>query len=329
MSEKIHSPNQKLKLLYLYDIFMKQTDEQHPLTRAELIEKLRLCGVNAERKTFYNDIQQLKTFGLDIVMNNDDYSYYLAGRDFELPELKLLADAVASARFLTDKKSRELLKKIEGLASVHEGRQIRRQVYVTNRVKSMNERIYLNVDVIHRAINEKKQITFKYFDYDLKKKKRYREGLRTASPVALTWDDERYYMIAYYEKRPENYTNFRVDRMESIEILDDKAAIYPKEFSLADYTNSTFSMFSGETRTITLRFDNSLVNVAIDRFGKNISLVPDGDDHFTTAVNIKAEAPFFGWLFQFGNKAEIIRPDDVREKYLNQLRNVLSYMENK
>ena len=318
------STRQKLKMLYLSRIFMKYTDEEHSLTIAEIISMLAEQGISAERKTLYNDIQLLKEFGLDIVMNNGkQYSYYLASRDFELPELKLLADAVASSRFLTDKKSRELLRKIEDLASVHEGKQINRQVYVTNRVKSMNERIYINVDIIHRAINEKKQIAFRYFDYDLNKKKHYRDGIRVASPFALTWDDERYYLVAFYPKRPDSYTNFRIDRMEEIEILDNKVEKVSKDFSLSEYMNSTFSMFSGEIRDVKLRFHNSLINVVLDRFGKNVIIIPDGDEHFTVNVQVRAGSPFYGWIFQFGAKASIVRPAEIKQQYLNMLSEVM------
>lgn len=251
----------------------------------------------------------------------------MASREFELPELKLLADAVSSSRFLTEKKSDELLKKIEGLSSVHEAKQIQRQVYVTNRVKAMNERIYMSVDVIHRAIAEGKKITFKYFDYDLHKRKKYRDGVRVCSPYALAWDDERYYMIAFYDKR-DCISNFRVDRMESVEILEDKAREKPENFIVADYMNSSFSMFSGETQDIKLRFDNQLINAVIDRFGKGITVMPDGDSHFTVRVKVKAEQPepFFGWLFQFGTMAEIVEPCELRLKYIQHLKLVLSQM---
>ena len=188
----------------------------------------------------------------------------------------------------------------------------------------MNERIYLSVDVIHRAIAENKQISFEYFDYDMQKHKKYRDGLRVCSPYALTWDDERYYLIAFYPKRPDNYTNFRVDRMENVEIISDEARYLPKDFNLSEYMNSTFSMFSGETQEVKLRFHFSLVNTVIDRFGKNVTLRPDGDEWFTIRVNVKAEPPFFGWLFQFGTKAEIVQPQELKEKYIEQLQAVLS-----
>lgn len=329
MSDEARTTHQRLKILYLYKILLEKTDEQHYISMPEIISQLELCGISAGRKAIYEDIEALKTFGLDIVQLKGNVSgYYVASREFELPELKLLADAVSSSRFLTEKKSAELLKKIEGLSSVHEAKQIQRQVYVTNRVKAMNERIYMNVDVIHRAIAEGKKITFKYFDYDLHKRKKYRDGVRVCSPYVLAWDDERYYMIAFYDKR-DCITNFRIDRMESVEILEEKAKEKPENFIVADYINSSFSMFSGETQDIKLRFDNQLINAVIDRFGKGITVMPDGDSHFTVRVKVKAEQPepFFGWLFQFGTMAEIVEPCELRLKYIQHLKNVLNNAE--
>ena len=329
MNENVKNSFQRLKILYLYKIMLEQTDEQHPITMSEIINQLKLCGISAERKALYQDIEALCTFGLDIKqLKGNTSGYYVASREFELPELKLLADAVTSSRFLTEKKSNELLKKIEGLSSVYEAKQIHRQVFVSNRVKAMNERIYINVDTIHRAIAEEKMVSFKYFDYDLNKKKKYRDDgtSRVCSPYALAWNDEQYYLIAYYEKRSK-IINFRVDRMESVSILDDSVVPKPVNFNVAEYLNSSFSMFSGESTDVKLRFTNDLINPVLDRFGKDITIIPDGDESFTVHVNVKAEAPFYAWLFMFGSKAEIIEPDHLREKYKEQLKTVLTILE--
>ena len=324
MGDKIKTTNNRLKILYLYKILLDKTDENHYLSMPEIVSQLQQYGISAGRKALYEDIDALRSYGLDIVaIKGNTSGYYVASRDFELPELKLLADAVSSSRFLTEKKSTELLKKIEGLSSIHEAKQIQRQVYVKNRVKAMNERIYMNVVVIHRAIAENKKIKFRYFDYNIHKKKTYREGNRVCSPFALTWEDERYYLIAFYDNR-NTISNFRIDRMESVEIIEEDAVEKPENFIVADYMNSSFSMFSGKTEEVKLRFDNQLINSVIDRFGKNVLIVADGDSHFTVRVNVKAEhpEPFFGWLFQFGTMAEIIEPCELRDRYIEMLKSV-------
>ncbi|MBQ5990100.1 MAG: WYL domain-containing protein [Oscillospiraceae bacterium] len=318
---------QRLKILYLYKIFLERTDELHSISMSEMINALDHYGISAGRKALYEDIEALRTFGLDIKqLKGNKFGYYLASRDFELPELKLLADAVTSSRFLTEKKSNELLKKIESLSSVHEAKQIHRQVYIANRVKAMNERIYINVDTIHSAITEGKKISFKYFDYDVQKKKKYRDGIRICSPYALSWNEERYYLIGYYKKY-DRITNFRIDRMEAITILDELSEPKPDDFNLAEYMNSSFSMFSGEPEEVKFRFQNKLVSSVIDRFGKDIMIIPDGDEHFTVRVKVKAEPPFFAWLFQFGSKAKIIEPETLKTKYIAQLNEVLENMD--
>lgn len=284
MDNKVKNANQRLKILYLYKILLERSNEEHSITMPEIISQLKLYGITAGRKALYEDIEALKTFGMDIVLERGHGAgYYVVNREFELPELKLLADAVSSSRFLTEKKSAELLKKLQQLTSVYEAKQIQRQVFVADRVKAFNERIYINVDTIHRAIAERKKIAFDYFDYDLKKQKKYRDGIRTCSPYAFAWDDERYYLVAHYEKY-NSISNFRVDRMENVEILDDFAEKYPEGFKLSQYLNSTFSMFSGESEEVKLRFDKSLINPVIDRFGKNIIIAPDGENHFTVFV---------------------------------------------
>lgn len=327
MANSVHNSNQRLKILYLYKILTENTDENHPMSMPEIVAQLEKYNISAERKAVYNDIEALSTFGLDIIIKKGRYSgYFVGSRDFELPELKLLADAVSSSRFLTVKKSSQLISKIAKLASVYDAKQLERQVYVANRVKSMNETIYFNVDKINRAIDEGKQINFKYFDYDVKKKKHYRGGRKVCSPYALAWDDERYYLIAFYEKYGE-ISNFRVDRMESVEILNAPIKPKPEDFDVAEYLNSTFSMFSGKKQLVKLRFANNLVNPVLDRFGKDVALVPEDKDHFSVRVNIKPTTTFFGWLFEFGENAEIVEPLDVKNQYIEQLRNTLAVMQ--
>lgn len=316
--------HQKLKLLYLAKIFMEETDDNHPLSVYELSDMLEEMGVNAGRKTLASDIDLLKDFGLDIldVPVGKAKGYFLASREFEQMELKLLADAVSSSRFITEKKSRQLLKKIEKLAGRYDGLEINRSVYIANRVKSENELIYITVDSIVRAMNEGVKIRFGYFDYDVNKKKRVREGERICSPYALTWNDGNYYLIGYYDKRSV-LTNFRVDRMENVELLEEKAVPIPEGFDLVRYMNTTFSMFSGTEYNVRLRFDSSLVNAVIDKFGTDIILVPDGKDSFEVNARIKTGYAFYGWMFQFGQKAEIISPSNIREEYIEMLEDVV------
>lgn len=327
MPDNVRNANQRLKILFLYKILTEQTDEEHSISMPEIIRQLEAYGISAGRKALYEDIEALRTFGLDIVSGRGGSSgYAVVSREFELPELKMLADAVASARFLTENKAHKLIDKLSRLASVHEAKQLRRQVCVAGRGKEKGGRIYLTVDAIQRAINEKRQIQFRYFQYDIRKHKVYRDGTRICTPVALLWSDERYYMVAYYEKYPEKLTNFRVDRMERTEVLDVPAAEPPEPFDPEEYQNETFSMFSGKTQTVKLRLHNSLVNPVIDRFGKRISIHPDGEEHFYIRVPVKAEQPlpFFGWLFQFGDKAELLEPAALREEYCAALAAVLA-----
>lgn len=324
MPERASGALLRLKILYLYKILTEQTDEDHGLTMNELIAKLDACGVPAARKALYEDIEALKLFGVDITDGRGRHAdYRVVSREFELPELKLLTDAVCSAKFLTEKKSRELADKLTKLCSAHQARELKRQVYVSGRAKTSNEKVYMSVDAINRAIAEHKQITFKYFDYDLNKRKVYRDGERICSPYSLVWDDEKYYMVAFYEKR-QDINNFRVDRMESVEILDIPAKPLPKGFSLSEYMSSTFSMFSGDERDVKLLFDKDFVNVALDRFGKDVKLIPYDDAHFAVNVKVKIGAPFFGWLFGFGGKIRLLSPDDVIGQYNEMLKNALN-----
>lgn len=322
------SQNQKLKLLYLADILERKTDEQHPLTAAQLIEELAKCDIEAERKSIYDDMEQLGRFGYDILLNRSrtNGGYYLASRQFELAELKVLVDSVTASRFITPKKTRELVAKLEQLCSVYEEKQLRRQVYVVNRIKTENEQIFYNVDLIHSAIHRNKQISFQYLAWSTDKEMRLkREGGRyAASPLGLTWDDEKYYLIAYEEEKGQ-IRHYRVDKMKSIEIrsMDRSQESGYETFDMAVYANKTFGMYGGVCDTVSLSFPESMVGVMIDRFGRGISLLKDGDGRYRIRVDVAISGQFFGWLAGLGKEVSILSPQSVREQYKEYLYDIV------
>ncbi len=308
--------NQKLKMLYIVQLFSRETDDTHKLTMPEIIAKLAADGVNADRKTLYQDFEELRRFGFDIISEKDgrNFYYYLGSRDFELPELKLLVDSVQSAKFITDKKSGQLIKKLESLVSKYEGSQLHRQVIISGRVKTMNESIYYNVDKIHAAIGEDRQIRFKYFDWNLRKEMelRYDGKWYRLSPWALMWDDEKYYLVAYDSKH-ETIIHYRVDKMTQIGILDEKREGHEafRKFNIAHYTNTLFGMFAGDETKVTIEAENRLVSVFIDRFGKDIIIAPINEDHFRTTVTVAVSKQFFGWIMGIDGDVRVVAPDNV------------------
>lgn len=321
--------HQKLKMMYLAKILMEQTDEEHTITVPEMIEELSKLGISAERKSIYDDIEYLQLFGLDICSNKTrTTNYYIASRDFELPELKLLVDSVQASKFITRKKSMELISKIEKLTSCENAKKLQRQVFIINRIKTLNEQIYYNVDKIHEAIAANKQITFKYFGFDVNKKKVYRKngGLYTESPVALTWDDENYYLITYKEKY-DNYTHYRVDKMEMIELTQDNRVLKDKAFDLSDYSKTMFGMFGGEETDVSIEFDNELVGAVLDRFGTDISVVKKDENRFICNVKVALSPHFLSWIMSFGKQAKIISPDCVAEEMYRLARDITEIYE--
>lgn len=307
---------QKLKMMYLAKILFEKTDEEHTLTVPEMIIELGKFGISAERKSIYSDIEYLQLFGLDICSRKSRTTdYYIASRDFELPELKLLVDSVQSSKFITQKKSMELISKIEKLTSHENAKKLHRQVFITNRVKALNEQIYYNVDKLNDAISANKQITFKYFDLDVNKKRVYRKdgSVYTESPISLTWDDENYYLITYKPKY-DSYTHYRVDKMEMIELTNEDRIMSDKPFDLSAYTKTMFRMFGGEETDISIQFENELVSVVFDRFGINIPIVKKDENHFICHVKVAVSPHFLSWIMSFGDKAKIISPDSVIDK---------------
>ncbi|NCC78377.1 MAG: WYL domain-containing protein [Clostridia bacterium] len=317
----------KLKILYLMKMFLEQTDEEHSIGIADIIRELENYGISAERKSIYADIDTLKVFGLDISKKKSKSTeYYLASREFELPELKLLVDAVQCSKFVTHKKSNELIKKIESLTSKKQAMMLQRQVYVANRAKSINENIYYNVDKLHQAIADNRKVSFQYFDYNLDKEKVFRkDGDRyVISPYSLSWDDENYYVIAYYKKH-DNFVHYRVDRMSSIELMDEMRDLLNEDtvFNVAEYAKQTFNMFNGVDEVVWLEFDNDLVNQVLDRFGADISIQKETEETFSIRTRVKVSSTFFSWVAQYGKKARIMQPQHVRDEFTDFLAEIL------
>lgn len=319
--------NQKLKPLYLYKIFTELTDEEHPLTLAQLSQELERYGIAAERKSLYDDIEALRVYGVDIVrIKAKTTGYYIANRVFETAELKLLVDSVLASKFITHKKSNELIHKIEGLASIHEARQLQRQVHVANRIKSMNESIYYNVDKIHAGIGQGVKISFRYFEYTIDKERSFKKAgeYYTISPFALLWDDENYYMIGF-DSEAGILKHYRVDKMTNIMITEQKrdGTEHFETIDMGKYAGKLFSMFGGEEKAVRLCFENSLIGVVIDRFGKDITLMPMDETHFYINVSVVISPQFFGWMAGLGRLAQIISPDSVKEEYRRHIASIL------
>ena len=310
------SDNQKLKIFYILDYLQRNSHQDHPVRASELIAMLEnKHHIACERKTIYSDIAALQDLGVDIVsIPGKNGGYYIASRNFELPELKLLIDAVQSSRFLTEKKSRELIEKLCNQCSVYDARLMRRDVLVSGRVKSMNETIYYNVDAIQEAIGQNVQIAFRYFDWNLDGTRKYREKDYVASPYGLCQDNENCYLLAWSERY--GVTHYRVDRMDNITVTEENRIPCPELTgkALNEHAERHFQMYSGQEVNVKLLFHRSLLNVVIDRFGRDILLIPDGEDHFVFTVNVAVSPMFLSWVIGFGKKAKILHPESVAQQ---------------
>lgn len=326
------SENQKLKLLYLLKILTEQTDEHHPMPMAVLLEKLKAEEIQAERKSIYSDINCLVDFGADIVFDpaRGSGGYYLASRDFELPELKLLVDAVCASRFITKSKSEQLIKKIEKLASRYEAVELQRQVYTSEQIKHDNESIYYHVDAIHTAIHENRQIAFPYLEWNLQKKLTPRKGgkIYRISPWSLMWNDENYYLIGY-DGEVSMLKHFRVDKIGPIEMLEERREGEEafRKCDLSAYSAKTFGMYGGKEEMVTLSFPNGLAGVVLDRFGRDVLLQKKAEDRFAVHVKVMVSSQFYGWLAGIGKEVKVLAPEHVREGYRDYLTEILREME--
>ena len=310
------SDNQKLKIFYILDYLQRNSHADHPVRATELIQMLQhQHNILCERKTVYSDIAALQDYGVDIVsVPGKNGGYYIASRNFELPELKLLIDAVQSSRFLTEKKSRELIEKLCKECSVHEAKLVRRDVLVSGRVKSMNETIYYNVDSIQEAIGQNRQISFRYFDWNLDGTRKYRDRDYTASPYGLCQDNENCYLLAFSPRH--GVTSYRVDRMSHIQLTEETRVPCPELTgkNLVEHANRLFQMYSGEAVDVKMRFHRSLVNVVVDRFGRETMLIPDGEEHFVFTTKVAISPIFLSWVIGFGTKAKILHPQSVADQ---------------
>ena len=318
------SANQKAKILVLRQILLSRTDEDHPMSMAQLIAALEERGIQAERKSVYSDLEALSWMGLDVQCRRGRQGgWFIGERPFQLAELKLLVDAVQSSRFITQRKSSDLIGKLESLASGWQARQLQRQVYVDRRAKSMNESVYYNIDKLHAAIAGRRSVSFKYFEYNVKKERVFRrEGKRyDVSPAGLIWDSENYY-LAGYDHRHKEMRHYRVDKMAELAVTCLPLEGVEEDFDIAAYARKYFGMFSGREGQVTLRCRNELVGVVLDRFGREVILVPDGESHFTVTIPAVVSPQFLGWVFGLGDGVEIKGPDWVREMLEKQLDNV-------
>lgn len=313
--------NQKLKLYRLAHIMTELTDDEHMITMPEIQKELAKYDITADRKSLYDDLEALEILGIEVKGEKvgRKFYYHVSNKQFEIAELKLLVDAIQSSKFITEKKSKELINKLNTFASKYEADQLNRQVVVQGRVKTMNESIYYFVDDVHRAIAENKQISFEYMKWDIDKTMvPRRDEPYVVSPWALTWDDENYYLIAYDEEAG-CIKHFRVDKLKSIQILKEKRTGRDKfkEFNLAKYSKMSFGMYHGEQTMVKIAFHKDMVGVFLDRFGRDISIHPSKKkDWYETYVDVAVSNQFFGWIFALGKDIELLAPQEVVDRFI-------------
>ena len=312
---------QKLKLLILYRILFIHSDESHPLTMAQMISLLNQYGISAERKSVYDDIETLRLYGADIISNRG--KYYMASRLFELPELKLLVDVVQSSKVLSTRKSELLIKKIQSLCSVHEAKQLQRNVRTYHAKKGLNEEIYYTIDSIHTALQNEKKLSFQYYEWFLpetgpcipQKHLRHNGKVYEVSPIELIWDRDHYYLVGCEKDDPQR-KHFRIDKMVSTSVLEEPVLLEAsgRAFDAPAYTKEVFGMFSGTHEYVTIQMPNRLIGVAVDRFGESVKPERVDADHFKITVHVQVSPQFYGWIFGLDGDVRVLAPAHVREQ---------------
>lgn len=311
--------NQKFKLYRLAQIMQAQTDDEHYITMPEIMKSLAQYEVTADRKSIYADLRDLSVLGVDVEGEpvGNRYHYHVVNRAFELPELKLLVDAIQSSKFITEKKSNALIKKLETLVSKYDAQKLQRQVYVSGRIKTMNESIYYTVDAIHNAISENKKIKFQYYQWNVKKEMelRHNGAWYHISPWGLSWDNENYYLVGY-DSAADKIKHYRVDKMLHIKLSNEsrEGKEHFKKLDMADYAKKSFGMFGGKEQRVKMLVKNNLAGVIIDRFGKEVMMIPADEEHFTVNVDVHVSRQFLAWVFSLGEDIRIVGPDEVVEE---------------
>ena len=321
------SSNQKLKLLYLEKIFKEKTDDDHSLTMPQIIDELKKYDIEANRKSVYTDIDALQDYGLDIIQTREGSRtyYHLGSREFEIAEMKILVDAILASKFISEKKTQELIKKLESSVSTYDATLLNREVTVSGRVKNMNESIYYTIDDIYRGMNDDKCIRFRYFSWNIKGEEEFRRDgeYYEVAPWALHFDDERYYLVGYDMEKKE-IRHFRVDKMRSVSVSDRKrkGAAEFRKTNKSKYSQQYFRMFGGRIEKVTLKCRNDMANVIVDQFGKDAWIIPLDDEYFTVKVDVAVSEQFFGWVFALGGGVVITGPENVKEEMKKALSNV-------
>lgn len=316
--------NQKFKLYRLAQIMLEKTDDDHYITMPEIMAALGEYEITADRKSIYNDLRDLETLGIEVEGEpvGNRYHYHVVRRPFELPELKLLVDAIQSSKFITERKTNALIRKLEKLVSKYEAIKLQRQVYVSGRIKTMNESIYYTVDTIHNAISENRKIRFQYFQWNVKKEMelRHNGAYYHISPWGLSWDHENYYLVGY-DSDAEKIKHYRVDKMLHLQMTEEEreGKEHFARMNMADYAKKSFSMFGGKEQEVKLLVENRLAGVIIDRFGKNVMLIPVDEEHFSVNVDVYVSNQFLGWIFSLGESVKIVEPDEVVERMKQEI----------